>query len=354
MRRCFGDWSTACDDDFTHWNARPENALRVTGAQTAAGPLLGPRTRLRNVPGSLDQKRATNPGEASVSSFAPTAAGPTRHWDVNPVAPAVESGCDRLLDLSGSGVGIQADFRRRRLAIACCPATRWLCWLDESLQSDWVDRSRRFSSERSAPDRYGAWSLLTLLAGQRPHPFWTRPQSSGAWRRPPPARQSKIPLTVSTASTALLGARRRSEIIVTALLALPWNVVNDAGLRRAFVPPPCTGLMLASLAAGAAPAGLQRMRLLDLCRTLGLTLGTVGGRCRSGVRVVGLDRLLVVDTAAASRHRSSSGAPFGPSYHSALGDHVGSWSRTRSRVVRRCRSVCNHGPPIADTPFAWS
>ena len=150
------------------------------------------------------------------------------------------------------------------------------------------------------PDRYGAWSLLTLLAGYSTlidFGLAAAIERRVASLASGPA-ESQIPLTVNTALTALLALVVVSEIIVIALLALPWNLVDDAGLRRALlVLPLCTGLTLASLAAGAVLAGLQRMRLLYLCRTLGLTLGTVGVAVAVAFRIVGLDRLLVVYTA---------------------------------------------------------
>ena len=115
VRRCFGlNWSMVCDDHFTYWNAR---SLRMLFESQGLKLLRARSFGLgRDFVMFLDRwTKSERPilVRTSVSSSASTAAGPTRHWDVNPVVLAVESGCDRLLDLSGSGVGIEATFCRR-------------------------------------------------------------------------------------------------------------------------------------------------------------------------------------------------------------------------------------------------
>jgi len=111
VRRCFGlNWSMVCDDHFTYWNARSLRAifeahgLRLVRARSFG---LG-----RDFVMFLDRfwaRRRSTPATVR-DPIEPPLGG--LNWDVNPLVLAAEEACNRLLNLTGSGVGVQATFCR--------------------------------------------------------------------------------------------------------------------------------------------------------------------------------------------------------------------------------------------------
>jgi len=106
VRRSFGfGWSMICDDHFTYWNARSLRALfEAQGLRLVRARSFGLG---RDFVAFLDRLRPRQPTPA-------TSGGPSEDggWDVNPVVLAAERVCNRLLDLTSAGVGVEATFCR--------------------------------------------------------------------------------------------------------------------------------------------------------------------------------------------------------------------------------------------------
>jgi 2-polyprenyl-3-methyl-5-hydroxy-6-metoxy-1,4-benzoquinol methylase len=110
VRLCFGwRWSMVCDDHFTYWNARSlrtlfeSRGLRLVDARSFG---LG-RDFVTVIDRFMGRRRASRAVTAS-----PAAAPPPANWDVNRLVLAAEGACNQVLNLTGSGVGVEATFTR--------------------------------------------------------------------------------------------------------------------------------------------------------------------------------------------------------------------------------------------------
>jgi O-antigen/teichoic acid export membrane protein len=149
------------------------------------------------------------------------------------------------------------------------------------------------------PQQYGAWSLLTLIAGYSTLIDFGLAAAIERRVATLVARDAEalIPATINTTFTALAAAVCVIEACVVVLLRLPLGLVTDPSLRRAIAAlPVCAGITLASLALGAVLAGQQRMRILYLWRILGLAVGTIAVIVALGLAIRALDVLLIVYT----------------------------------------------------------
>jgi len=153
--------------------------------------------------------------------------------------------------------------------------------------------------KRLGPQQYGAWSLLTLVAGYST--LIDFGLAAAVERRVASlvARDAldRVSGTISSTVMALLMVVLAAEVLVIGVLMLSPHLVGDRSLRRALlVLPVCTGLTLTSLAVGAVLAGQQRMRTLYFWRTCGLAFGTAAVIAIVQVGFLGLDVLLLVYT----------------------------------------------------------
>ena len=149
------------------------------------------------------------------------------------------------------------------------------------------------------PQQYGAWSLLTLIAGYSTLIDFGLAAAIERRVATLVARDAhaRIAGTLNSTVLALAAAVGVAQMVVVALLAPPFLLVQDPSLRRALLAlPVCTGITLTSLAVGAVLAGQQRMRTLHLWRTLGLAFGTAAVIAAVKLGIVGLDALLVIYT----------------------------------------------------------
>ncbi len=149
------------------------------------------------------------------------------------------------------------------------------------------------------PQQYGAWSLLTLIAGYSTLIDFGLAAAIERRMATLVARDAhaRIAGTLNSTVLALAAAVGVAQMVVVALLAPPFLLVQDPSLRRALLAlPVCTGITLTSLAVGAVLAGQQRMRTLHLWRTLGLAFGTAAVITAVKLGIVGLDALLVIYT----------------------------------------------------------
>ncbi|MGE3956604.1 MAG: oligosaccharide flippase family protein [Vicinamibacterales bacterium] len=146
-------------------------------------------------------------------------------------------------------------------------------------------------------ERYGQWSLLTLLAGYSTLVDFGL--SSAVERRVASLAahdtHASIPATINTSLTALVAGAAIAEVLVLAVLSVVSPAAADTW-RAIAILPICSGVTLAALAVGAVLAGQQRMVLLQSWRTSGLAVGTaaVGGAVALGQDA--LDTLLVLYT----------------------------------------------------------
>lgn len=150
------------------------------------------------------------------------------------------------------------------------------------------------------PQRYGQWSLLTLLAGYST--LIDFGLSSAVERRVArlvaTSAEDLIPPTLNTSLTALFGIVAVAQVAVFVLLALPSMASVEPGTRRALLALPiCSGLTLASLSAGAVLAGQQRMLALHGWRTAGLVGGSAAVVAAVIMGTTHLDVLLLLYTA---------------------------------------------------------
>lgn len=126
--------------------------------------------------------------------------------------------------------------------------------------------------------QYGVWSLLTLISGYST--LIDFGLSSAIERRVAALvaqnAMDLIPGTVATIALLLGILTTVAQVLAIALLTLPLGQRLDSSVRAALlVLPICAGVTLASLALGSVLAGQQRMWVLHVWRTLGLTVGTV-------------------------------------------------------------------------------
>ena len=107
VRRCFGlNWSMVCEDHFTYWNAGSLRALFEShGLRLVRASSFGLG---RDFVTLLDRFWARS-RQPTASVPQPEVAGGSS-WDVNPGVLAVENAFNRLLNLTGAGVGVEATF----------------------------------------------------------------------------------------------------------------------------------------------------------------------------------------------------------------------------------------------------
>ena len=149
------------------------------------------------------------------------------------------------------------------------------------------------------PQQYGAWSLLTLVAGYST--LIDFGLAAAVERRVASlvARDAldRVAGTISSTVMALSVVVAAAEVLVIGVLLVAPHLIDDSGLRGAlFVLPVCTGVTLTSLAVGAVLAGQQRMRTLYFWRTCGLAFGTAAVIAIVQFGVLRLDVLLLVYT----------------------------------------------------------
>jgi O-antigen/teichoic acid export membrane protein len=148
--------------------------------------------------------------------------------------------------------------------------------------------------------RYGAWSLLTLISGYSTLVDFGL--SAAIERRVAAliagASAARIPATITTSIGVIVALACLAEMVAAALLASPLGRRVDADLRLALlILPICTALSLASLALGAVLAGQQRMGVLHLWRSVGLVLGSLAVVTALALEVRALAPLLLIYTA---------------------------------------------------------
>jgi O-antigen/teichoic acid export membrane protein len=149
------------------------------------------------------------------------------------------------------------------------------------------------------PQRYGAWSLLMLVAGYSTLIDFglaaaIERRVANLWAQD--AHRMIVSTVNSTVFVLILGVLL-AEGIVIVVLVLPGVHIADENLRWALlVLPVCTGITLASLSVGAVLAGQQRMRPLHTCRTLGVALGTFAAIACVTLGCARLDVLLLAYT----------------------------------------------------------
>jgi 2-polyprenyl-3-methyl-5-hydroxy-6-metoxy-1,4-benzoquinol methylase len=106
VRRCVGfNWSMVCEDHFTYWTRRSLRRLLEDVGMTV--------TTERSFGLGRDFVRLMDwlaPGRThAASAEAPLPETPRRSsWDVNPVVLTLENTCNRLLNLTNLGVGVEA------------------------------------------------------------------------------------------------------------------------------------------------------------------------------------------------------------------------------------------------------
>ena len=107
VRRVFGfSWSMVCDDHFTYWNACSLRALfEAQGLRLVQARSFGLG---RDFVALLDRLRPRRSTPATSGTSSEDGGG----WDVNPLVLAAERACNRLLDATGAGVGVEATFCR--------------------------------------------------------------------------------------------------------------------------------------------------------------------------------------------------------------------------------------------------
>jgi len=117
-RRVFGlGWSMVGSDHFTYWNARSLRLLfQPLGVQLLHAASFGIG---RDFVSAADRfwarrhsKTTRRPGTADA------VAKESGRWDVNPVVLAAERGLNLLLGTTGTGVGVEAAFRKPESAVA--------------------------------------------------------------------------------------------------------------------------------------------------------------------------------------------------------------------------------------------
>jgi 2-polyprenyl-3-methyl-5-hydroxy-6-metoxy-1,4-benzoquinol methylase len=111
VRRCFGrHWSMVCDDHFTYWNARALRMLfEAQGVRLVRARSFGlGRDFVAFVDPLLSRARRPVQVRAPIASDGL----PDATWDTNSLVLMAESACNRLLNLAGAGVGLEAAFCR--------------------------------------------------------------------------------------------------------------------------------------------------------------------------------------------------------------------------------------------------
>jgi SAM-dependent methyltransferase len=111
VRRCFGlSWSMVDEGHFTYWNARSLRALFEShGLQLVRARSFGLGRDFFAFLDRLGTRRHSTTGTGRQPNEAPAGGS---HWDVNPLVLAAEAACNQLLNLTGTGVGVEASFRR--------------------------------------------------------------------------------------------------------------------------------------------------------------------------------------------------------------------------------------------------
>jgi O-antigen/teichoic acid export membrane protein len=127
------------------------------------------------------------------------------------------------------------------------------------------------------PRRYGAWSLLMLVAGYSTLMDFglaaaIERRVAGLWARG--ARDAVIGTIQSVVFLLLATSVVAQGIAIVAIPMLPLASLDSDFRRGLMILPTCTGVTLGSLAVGAVLAGQQRMATLHAWRTAGILIGT--------------------------------------------------------------------------------